>query len=70
MPPATQQVKASRMPPRIAPAPDPIPAPSTGLPPPAARCAPGIGAHTHAVLKDFGFAPEEIDALRAEGVIA
>ncbi|MBI4504966.1 MAG: CoA transferase [Chloroflexi bacterium] len=39
--------------------------------PPAARGpAPGLGEHTDEVLREFGFAPAEVAALRARGAVA
>lgn len=34
------------------------------------RPAPGLGEHTDAVLAEAGLHPEEVDKLRAEGVVA
>lgn len=49
--------------------PQPAPAPRFSRTPGAARVAPRRGEHTEAVLTEAGFAPDEIAALRAEGVI-
>jgi crotonobetainyl-CoA:carnitine CoA-transferase CaiB-like acyl-CoA transferase len=51
----------------------PIPVPPFSLThggPVAPRPAPTVGEHTDAVLAEVGFAPEEIDDLRAAGIVA
>ena len=40
----------------------------SGSTPPAHRLAPGLGEHTDEVLRGLGYAQQDIDALRAEGI--
>jgi len=43
------------------------PARFDGTPPGHLRCAPALGADTHAVLREIGFGEDEIEALFAAG---